>query len=257
MMTRTAWASAALLLAAAGPAQTGLAQTGGVPSRIPVVVELFTSEGCSSCPPADRVLTRLDRDQPITGVEVIGLGEHVDYWNYEGWRDKFSSPLFTSRQQDYGQALRLASVYTPQVVVDGGAQVLGSDLDAVTRAIRSAALAPRAVVRLRVIGFDEVQVEVRALPQGVSAADMLLAVTENNLETAGVGGENGGRRLRHSAVVRSMTNLGRLDPKKDGFYAANARLNLRSEWNRQNLKLVLFVQDRSNRRIVGAAAARL
>src|SRR5215469_3270243 len=98
---------------------------------------------------------------------------------------------------------------------------------------------------------------VRGLPAGVRNADMLLAVTESGLETGVLSGENSGHKLRHSAVVRSLVTLGKLDTKKDGAYNAEARLNLRPEWNRQNLKLVLFVQDRSNRKILGAAAARL
>lgn len=225
--------------------------------RTPVLVELFTSEACSSCPPADAVLARLEREQPITGAEVIALGEHVDYWNETGWRDRFSSPLFSTRQQDYGQALRLADIYTPQIVVNGREQVLGSDENAVRRAIRAALQGPAAIVGLRMSGWDTASFQVRGLPQGVRSAEILLAVTESGIESWISGGENNGRRLRHSAVVRSLTSLGKLDNKKDGAYSADARLNLHPAWNRQNLKLVLFVQDRSNRRILGSAAAHL
>jgi len=112
------------LLTSLAPAQT-------------VVVELFTSEGCSSCPPADQVLSRLESPRygnagkskqvvmVAPGVEVIALGEHVDYWDELGWKDRFSSPLFSARQQDYGKAFRLESVYTPQIVVNGQKEVLG------------------------------------------------------------------------------------------------------------------------------------
>jgi hypothetical protein len=234
-----------------------LVALGAGPQQVPVVVELFTSEGCSSCPPADNVLARLERDQPISGVEVVALGEHVDYWNDSGWHDRFSSPLFTARQQDYGQAMKLQSVYTPQMVINGQTQVLGSDWNAANDAIRAAAQAPTAMVVLKVTGWDGLSFQVRGLPKGTQTADMLLAVTESGLETSVRGGENGGHRLRHSAVVRSLTRLGKLDTKKDGAYSADARLNLRPEWNRQNLKLVLFVQDGSSRKIVGAAVVHL
>ncbi|MBV8846078.1 MAG: DUF1223 domain-containing protein [Bryobacterales bacterium] len=246
MMTR-------FIFAAAAVAASALAQQ----QRAPVVVELFTSEGCSSCPPADTVLARLDREQPVSGVEVIALGEHVDYWDHEGWRDRFSSALFTARQQDYGQALKLESVYTPQMVINGQTQVLGSDWNAANNAIRAAAQAVRAMVSLRVTGWDTMSVQVRELPKGTQAADMFLAIAENGLDTSVFGGENNGRRLRHSAVVRTMTRLGNLDGKKSTSYAADTRFNVRPEWNRQNLRLVFFLQERGTRKIVGAAAARL
>jgi hypothetical protein len=249
MMTRSLAAALALPVVLAGVA--------AAQNRAPVLVELFTSEACSSCPPADAVLARLERDQPITGVEVIALGEHVDYWNQTGWRDRFSSPLFSTRQQDYGQALRLTNIYTPQIVVNGREEAVGSDENAVRRAIRSAAQGPAAVVGLRMSGWDTASFQVRGLPQGVRSAEILLAITESGIESWISSGENNGRRLRHSPVVRSLTSLGKLDSQKDGAYSAEARINLRSQWNRQNLKLVLFVQDRANRRILGSAAARL
>src|SRR5437868_6532598 len=133
----------ALMAANVAPAQT-------------VVVELFTSEGCSSCPPADQVLSRLETPrQPAVnrgkqqlplpaGVEVIALGEHVDYWDQLGWKDKFSSPLFSARQQDYGKAFHLESVYTPEIVVNGEKEVLGSDSRAVLDAIIKASKEPQA-----------------------------------------------------------------------------------------------------------------
>jgi hypothetical protein len=228
---------------------------GGDQTRTPVIVELFTSESCSSCPPADEVLSRLDREQPVSGVEVIALSEHVDYWNQLGWQDRFSSPLFSGRQQDYGQLFHLQSVYTPQMVVNGQAQTLGSDWSGANRAVRAAAQNSQATVRIAVRGGDTVQFSVNRLPEGTRSADMMLAVTESNLETAVAGGENTGRRLLHTGVVRSLTTLGRLDSRKDGAYTADARLNLNPQWNRSNLKLVLFVQDPGNRHILGAATA--
>jgi hypothetical protein len=225
-----------------------LAQT-----RVPVIVELFTSEGCSSCPPADNILSRLEHDQPIEGVEVIAMGEHVDYWDQLGWKDRFSSPLFTARQQDYGQLFHLQTVYTPQVVVNGQAETLGSDVSAASQAIRAAARGPRAMVSVNFTFSDLLTFEVRRLPPGTNTADLFLAVTESGIENSVLKGENQGRRLRHAAVVRSLTSLGQLDARKNGAYTATARLMLNPEWNRANLKLVLFVADHATRRVVGAA----
>ena len=87
--------------------------------KMPVLIELFTSEGCSSCPPADQLLTRLEKEQSVGDAEIITLALHVDYWNSLSWKDEFSSPLFSRRQQLYSQALKLDSNYTPQMVVDG------------------------------------------------------------------------------------------------------------------------------------------
>jgi hypothetical protein len=225
--------------------------------KAPIIVELFTSEGCSSCPPADSVVSRLDREQPIEGVEVVAMGEHVDYWDQLGWKDRFSSPLFTARQQDFGQQFRLESVYTPQIVVNGGTQVLGSDFAATVQAIRGAAKLPHAWVAMNLTGNDTIAFEVHELPQGTRNADMFLAVTESGLETAVGRGENVGRKLRHAPLVRSLVSLGELDSRKNGAYSASARLMLNPEWNRSNLKMVLFVQDHATHHIVGAATLHL
>ncbi len=247
----------ALLTAASAFAQT----------PVPVLVELFTSEGCSSCPPADDVLIRLDsptagrsgkQRAPLPpGVEVITLGEHVDYWDQLGWKDRFSSPLFSARQQDYGQAFRVADVYTPQVVVNGEIQVLGSDMRAVQDAIRKAAADARADVKIALASNQTVSIRVGKLPPGSHQAEILLAIAESGVDTGVTGGENTGRILHHASVVRTLTSLGRLDPKRPGEYTADARISLRAEWNQQNVKIVVFVQDRTTKRILGAASLKL
>ncbi len=228
-----------------------LGANGVAQSRTPVVVELFTSEGCSSCPAADNLLTRLVRSFP--DIDVIALSEHVDYWNHLGWKDRFSSSLYTARQQDYGRMFRLESVYTPEMVVNGQAEFNGSDEIRARDEIRKAAQGTKAAVDVS-LQNGVAHLKVEKLPEGTRNADMFLAVTETNLETTPIAGENGGRRLRHTGVVRSLTGIGHLDSKKAAAYTADARVNLNPEWNPQNLKLVLFVQDRSTRRIIGAAS---
>src|SRR5438309_4363112 len=119
--------------------------SGGVhaaPAATPVLVELFTSEGCSDCPPADALLEKLIATQPIAGAEVIGLGQHVDYWDQQGWKDRFSSAALTNRQHVYGASFALESVYTPQMIVDGRAQFVGSDGNAARKAIERAIASP-------------------------------------------------------------------------------------------------------------------
>src|SRR5262245_35879021 len=117
--------------------------------RVPVLVELFTSEGCSSCPPADELLGRLVAEQPVESAEIIALSEHVDYWNRLGWVDPFSSPSATARQRQYVDAFDLDGAYTPQMIVAGRSQFTGSRRREALAAIASAAQEPHGKVTLR------------------------------------------------------------------------------------------------------------
>ena len=180
-------------------AATALAQTPVAHS--PVVVELFTSEGCSSCPSADALLSSIAKSSP--GVEVIALSEHVDYWNQLGWRDPFSSAQFTERQQNYARRFGIRGPYTPQMVVDGRWEFVGSDRERLARALREAAGNPKPRVAMRLDG-DSLAI---ALPDGVMG-EAWLAITEDGLTSDVRRGENGGRTLRHDAVVRRLVKLG-------------------------------------------------
>lgn len=229
----------------------------------PVVVELFTSEGCSSCPPADQLLSKLDETQPLQGVEVIALGEHVDYWNNLGWADPYSSAEFSSRQSSYATAFGRTSVYTPQMIVDGRDEFSGGNGNKAREAIIKAAHAPKAKIGLLAEPVSDgkndkelkLSIRISDIPQLTSgdSADVLLAITENNLRSEVSRGENAGRDLRHNAVVRNLSVLGKISASQQSFEAQPAVM-LASGWRRENLRAVVFVQERGSRRIHGAAA---
>jgi hypothetical protein len=226
-----------------------------------VIVELFTSEGCSSCPPADDVLTELVKRQPLHNVTIIGLGEHVDYWDQLGWRDPFSSEQFTSRQSEYeSRVFHFGSIYTPQLVVDGRFQVVGSDRAAVRRIIGNAAQSAKATVNVTTLssGPNEARVEIDiVIPTEISRGhtfDVVTGIVENGLTTQVRRGENGGRLLKHSSVARRMTVVGTIDGST-GTFSRTVTEPLPATWNNANLQTIAFVQDRSTRAIVGAGVA--
>jgi hypothetical protein len=237
-------------------------QAGGA-KTVPVLVELFTSEGCSSCPPADELLARLDASQPVAGAEVIALSEHVDYWNRLGWADPFSSAEASARQNLYASRFGRDDVYTPQMVVDGREEFVGSSNARARQAISAAARSAKGIVTVSLAsnrradagGEIPIAVRIESLPE-VSAGDtaeVLLAITESNLRSQVLRGENSGRRLSHAAVVRRLSVIGSVDSQKREFSAeTNARVE--SGWKRENLKAVVFVQERESRRVLGAAS---
>jgi hypothetical protein len=235
--------------------------------RSPVIVELFTSEGCSSCPPADAVLERLQQTQPVAGAEVIALGEHVDYWNYIGWSDPFSSAAFSARQGIYAQAFgQQDRVYTPQMIVDGQAEFNGSAMNKAIEAIAKAARSPKADVRIAIPETNtqkddqkvRLNISVKNLPpvdQG-DVAEVILALTEDKLSSNVTRGENSGRKLAHTAVVREMRALGRVDPATKTFDSEKT-MAIADGWKRDDLRIVVFVQERVQRRVLGAAVLNL
>jgi hypothetical protein len=211
----------------------------------PVVVELFTSEGCSSCPPADAVLLQLSQQK--TGAPLILLGEHVDYWNYIGWTDRFSSKQFSERQGEYAKALH-ASVYTPQMVIDGRDPFVGNDAAEVQKRIAVAASAPMpAKVSLAWEGNGRLHVSVQAPER--TKANLLLAITEDGLSTEVGKGENGGKTLHHAAVVRSLRPIGNI---AGGKFEDTVEVTRQANWNPQKLKAAVLVQESGSMKIVGA-----
>ena len=225
----------------------------GIPRKA-VVVELFTSEGCSSCPPADELLTHLRQDLSAKNIQVIPLGFHVDYWNSLGWKDRFSSAEYSQRQEQYTQSLRVDGPYTPEMVVDGAVEFVGNDSGRAQRTIREAASQPEvATVKITSAVADQLAVQVTG-PSSAKDDQVVLAITEDNLTTQVGSGENGGRTLHHAAVVRELRQLGQMH---EGSFQANVPLTLPKDWKRNDLRAVVFVQHGATGKIQGAASLAL
>ena len=213
-----------------------------------VVVELFTSEGCSSCPPADALLGQLRRAPNAKGAEVIPLGFHVDYWDSSAWHDRFDSAAYSRRQEDYARRFHIDGPYTPQMVVNGEFQFVGSLAGKARQTIAEAsAQSPAAQVQISPAGSDKLLLKI----SGSRPADVMLAITEDNLFTNVGGGENGGRVLHHSAVVRELHRIGRVS---NGNFSATVPLTVEKSWKRDDLRAVVFVQDEASGQIFGAAS---
>ncbi|HSB64861.1 MAG TPA: DUF1223 domain-containing protein [Thermoanaerobaculia bacterium] len=228
------------------------------PSRVgvPVLVELFTSEGCSSCPPADLALARLERTQPVAGAQIVPLSLHVDYWNRLGWADPFSSESFSARQSDYSRAWGKNRVYTPQVVVDGYVELLGSDETKARRAVEEAARRPKTAIELSRTASGSgpaLRIRVRVMPPVApgDTAELLLALTEDGLASDVSRGENAGRQLVHIAVVRDLAVVGALRP--GASFETERPLHLNADWKRNALHAVAFIQERKSRKVLGVA----
>jgi hypothetical protein len=242
----------------AGP---GSPRVPGGPPRV-VIVELFTSEGCSSCPPADALLKELSEQQRVNGVQIVALEEHVDYWNHLGWRDPYSSIEYSERQNDYAQVFGTDGLYTPQMVVDGQRELVGSRSLAAREAIQKAADQPKAEIIL-VPGANVspskpvFEVQIKSL-EGIAIrgeAEVWIAVTEKGLQTDVKAGENSGETLKHAAVVRSLRKI---DTVRDpAGYKRQDQVTIDPRWKKENLTVVVFLAEKSTRKIIGAAAAPL
>lgn len=233
--------------------------------RAPVIVELFTSEGCSSCPAADNLLARLEKTQPIENAHVIALEEHVDYWNQLGWKDRFSNPLFRGRQNDYARFFQTDNIYTPQMVVSGQSQFVGDDVSRAYQEIGRAAANPKFMIRIRSVDVPqnhpdqtELSIRLKSLRRtSDEPATIYLAVTESNLSSNVAAGENAGHRLNHAPIVRSFGVIGKWDPKGSAEVELRPTLKLPNDLKRDNLRAVVFVQEKETQHITGAAVSDL
>lgn len=218
----------------------------------PIVVELFTSEGCSSCPPADRLLADLQK-QSRPEAELIVLSEHVDYWDSQGWKDPFSARQFSDRQAQYAHNQMSDEVYTPQMFVDGHKAFTGSDSGQAVDEIRNAAKAPKTPVVIEQLDFAAGSTRLRITTGAAKEADLMLAITEDGLESKVARGENSGRFLAHTGVVRSLKKVGS-SASKEG--SVETIIPLDPAWKREHLRAVAFLQ-RPSGLIIGAGAVNL
>ena len=204
----------------------------------PVVVELFTSQGCSSCPPAEALISQL-RNQP----PVIPLAFHVDYWDHLGWKDAFSSPQWTQRQLMYVRAMHLRSAYTPQAVVNGSVEFVGSSPGRMTSAIREAS--QRAAIGSVTVSASRSGNTITATVKADAPAgyDIVLALVENQVRTRIEAGENAGTIPMENAIVRRLRRV------------SNGTVTLPADPSWRDLGVVVFLQNRATLSIGNAAAS--
>jgi len=234
--------------------------TSGAVPRSPVLIELFTSEGCSSCPPADVLLAQLDRFQPVPGADLIVLSEHVDYWDDIGWKDPYSSRQFSLRQADYARRFRLGEPYTPQMVVDGNSQLVGGDERQAVQAIQNAAKVDKFRISLSAPRLEgnslTVHVEVGTTPAGAkhTPGQVWIALADDMDQSNVRRGENAGRTLTHVAVVRTLAQVGMVEG--DDTFSKDLTVSTGNA-NLRNLRVVAIVQESAAGRVLGVGSTRL
>jgi hypothetical protein len=226
-------------------------------SAVPVLVELFTSEGCSSCPPADELLQQLDASQPTPGVQLIVLSEHVDYWNHDGWKDPYSSSSLTERQTEYVRSLGLNTAYTPEMIVDGASELKASGIQQLIEAFQKAASAPKIPVRISSLSVESgspqllrahVEVDGASLKHN---AEIYVVLALDHAESQVLRGENTGRHLAHVAVAEEFTRIGKLEKQKS--FSKDIQIMLKPGVEPSNVRVIAFVQGSGPGKVLGAA----
>lgn len=211
-----------------------------------VVVELFTSEGCSSCPPADRLLSKIV-DSTDEDVEVFGLSFHVDYWDYIGWKDPYANQAYTSRQRAYGRKFGLRSIYTPQMIVNGKHEFVGSSSSNWKLAYtRESDLLPDLELNLEIVSLTRDEIKINVSSVKVESTIINVALVEKGLEQQVIRGENTGRKLAHDNVVRAFKTRS-FDGKKNTF-----TLVIPEDLNVDNSSLIVYSQHNESWKINGA-----
>ncbi|RBQ02549.1 DUF1223 domain-containing protein [Pedobacter miscanthi] len=213
------------------------------------VVELFTSEGCSSCPPADELLARLEKES--AGKELFVLAYHVDYFDRLDWKDTFGSPEYSKRQVQYGQWLRLPQIYTPQVIVNGSTEFIGSEEASIRKAI-SAQLNTRSNPEIKLQShLSENSFKVHYQASGaVQGSNLLIAIIQKAARTQVARGENEGRTLSHVQIVRKL-QYEKLTEAGNGAVT----VTLPKGYNEKDWEVIGLIQNQSNGKVIAAAKA--
>lgn len=221
-------------------------QTGEPSNNGFVVAELFTSEGCSSCPPADKLIEKIQNDNP--GKSIYVLAYHVDYWDHQGWKDRFSDAAFTARQRQYADWLKLETVYTPQMVVNGRKEFIGSYEGPITKTIAKELDQPAAnplTLQTHIEG-SQLHVGFTATPE--KNAELVLALVQKTATSNVRAGENEGRQLSHVQIVRQLYTQDVNNTKK-------ISIDLPADFNAKGFELIGFVQHKKDGRITAATKA--
>jgi hypothetical protein len=258
MAVTTLYASLALTFVCCATIRSEQVCAAQTPTAVPVVVELFTSEGCSSCPPADVFLERLQSTQPIPGARVITLSEHITYFNHDGWKDPYSSDQLTDRQEVYVHRFGLPSAYTPQFVVDGVDEFKLTDAGQLQAVFEKAVKDPKIPVTITSTHIDSAEsgiVRGHIEIDGTTTkqpTDVYVAVTLHQANSDVTAGENKGRKLTETEVVLNLEKIGKIAPGR-GF-SRDFEVKLKSKTHPANLGLVVVVQASGTGKIVGAAS---
>ena len=220
-------------------------------ARVPVLVELFTSEGCSDCPPADRLLEELDKQQSVPGAQAIVISEHVTYWNHQGWRDPYSIDDVDFRQKEYGNRFNIPDIYTPQAVIDGAAQLVGNNAPGVEQAIERAAATPKKPLAIADAHWDNNAVSFNVHgPADSSARLVAILVADANGQKI-THGENAGRTLHHVSVARTIKDFGA--NAADGRVLRLSGGSLAHDQASTSARLVVFLVDKKTGHVTAVA----
>lgn len=249
-------ASSALIILLAGALSA--AEPKGVPFGSVAILELFTSEGCSSCPPADALLRRVNLKNTASGQLLVGISEHVTYWNRLGWKDSYSLEAFTERQNTYAGRLGVEAPYTPQMVVNGREQFVGSDSEALSRALQLEAKRPSLELRIAATLNDAGMIDVEVDLHGHAARALeVMAVIADDVDRSNVlKGENAGNLLQHVAVARTLERIGTVTEPGQQRLQVHVPDSLRTAPHGGH-HLIVFLQEPRQGSILGAATVAL